>query len=440
MPAGGPKESPKIGAYESSSNNRPTARLATQRLSKVHAPGRDQTSARVENGGCAPDCADIDGPFDKVTDCQDEAMDHGTQAEADDSAAEFDPLQRVDEELKLDIIREWQETLALENIQMVVCASCGIRERKTNVCIIDGKSIDLKLLRNDELPPGLHPNSYDFNVYDRAILNPKGLSDTCSVGNMTMCRPCYNAVSGGTMPKFALCNWLYYGKDALPKGIQEAFSQSSMFERMLISRARCNSVCCKFKVSDGEGTSSTLAGLRKGIKGNIMVAPLDTLRMHNVLPPRVDIKDTMTAVIVGNTMPSKETISKLGPVLVRKSRIQALLIFLLNYNPHYRPGPDLLFSQENLDAIHDRHDGPDIPKTVLVTRIDENNGTEDVNADYTPRNEDELIQCDRLDELMMENVGYTDGDQSSTAYNAMKILALERCLTGKPFVVSGTGN
>ncbi|PPQ81758.1 hypothetical protein CVT26_007391 [Gymnopilus dilepis] len=358
----------------------------------------------------------------------------------EDDAREFDPLQTADEDLKLGIIREWQRTLALENIQVVVCAACGSRERKANTLTIDGKTIDLKLLRNDELPAGLHPNSYDFNVYDRAILNAKGLSDCSSVGNMIMCKPCYAAVSTGTMPKFGLCNWLYYGRDALPEGIQEAFAQSSMFERMLILRARCNSVCCKFKVSDGDNNSSTLAGLRKGIRGNIMVAPLDTVKMHNVLPPRVGLKDTMTAVIVGSSMPSKHTISKLGPVLVRKSRIQALLVFLLNYNPHYRPGPDLAFSQENLDAIHDHADGPDIPNTVLITQIDENSGTEDVNADYTPRNEEELVECSRQDELMMENVGYTDGDQSSTAYNAMKMLALERCLGGKPFVVSGTGN
>ncbi|PPQ67617.1 hypothetical protein CVT26_006827 [Gymnopilus dilepis] len=369
-----------------------------------------------------------------------EIQDGQERGRADSPCTEFEHLRTAGENFKLRIIREWQEELSLNNIRVVICAACSSRERKSRSITVNGRSIDLKLLRNDDLPSGLHPNSYNFNAYDRAILNPKGLANLFDVGPMILCTACYNALASGSMPKFALCNWLYYGKENLPDEVREAFAQSSMFERMLVSRARCNSICCKFKVPDGDGSSTTLAGFRKGIRGNVMVAPLDALRLHKVLPPKIDIKDTMTAVIVGNKMPSKHTISKLGPVLVRKSRIQLLLSFLLAYNPHYRPGEDLAFSQENIDAIHDDADGPEPPKTVVITHIDVSDGTEDINADYTPRNKDELIESERLDELVMENVGYTDGDHSSNAYSAMKLLALDRCLTGKPFVVSGTGN
>ncbi|PPQ76981.1 hypothetical protein CVT26_007829 [Gymnopilus dilepis] len=362
----------------------------------------------------------------------------GSDAAMNDQA--FNHLEKVSDDLKLSIIRDWQEELAPDNIRTVVCAVCSTRERKARSVMVHGTSFDLKLLRNDELPTGLHPNSYNFDVYDRAILNPKGLLNLTEVGDMIMCRACYTSLRSGNMPKFALSNWLYYGRENLPDEIREALSEASMFERMLISRARCNSICCKFKVADEDGNRSALAGFRKGIRGNVMVAPLDALRLHKVLPPKIELKDTMAAVIVGNKMPSKHTISKLGPVLVRKSRIQLLLSFLLTYNPHYRPGDDLTFSQSNLDAIHDNADGPEVPKTVIITHIDSSEGTENINADYTPRNEDELIESDRLGELVMENVGYTDGDHSSNAYNAMKLLALDRCLTGKPFVISGTGN
>ncbi|PPQ97075.1 hypothetical protein CVT26_001258 [Gymnopilus dilepis] len=352
----------------------------------------------------------------------------------------FSHLEKAGDEFKLSIIREWQEELDPDRIRTVVCAVCSIRERKAKTFTVHGRNVDLKLLQNDDLPAGLHPNSYDFDLYNRAILNPKGLANLTDVGDMIMCRACYTALMSGNMPKFALCNWLYYGKENLPGNIREALAEASVFERMLISRARCNSICCKFKVAEGDGGGGVLAGFRKGIRGNVMVAPLDALRLHKVLPPKIEMKDTMTAVIVGNKMPSKHTISKLGPVLVRKSRIQLLLSFLLTYNPHYRPGDDLSFSQANIDAIHDDADGPEVPKTVIITHIDANEGTEEINSDYTPRNEDELIESERLDELVMENVGYTDGDHSSNAYNAMKLLALDRCLTGKPFVISGTGN
>ncbi|PPQ86017.1 hypothetical protein CVT26_012561, partial [Gymnopilus dilepis] len=171
-----------------------------------------------------------------------------------------------------------------------------------------------------------------------------------------------------------------------------------------------------------------------------MVAPLDALRLHAILPPRMEQKDTMTAVIVGDRMPTKETITKLGPVLVRKSRIRRLLQFLMENNPHYSPGDNLSYSQENIDAIHDSDEDADVPNNVAIGHLPDHGSLDNINSDYTPRNEEEWIPTNEVEDLMMENVGYTDGDNSPEAYSAMKILALQRCLSGKPFVVSGTGN
>ncbi|PPQ80410.1 hypothetical protein CVT26_004432 [Gymnopilus dilepis] len=243
------------------------------------------------------------------------------------------------------------------------------------------------------------------------------------------------------MPKFALSNWLYYGKDELPTDVAAEFAAASVFERTLIARARSNSICCKFNASDDDSNNNRLSHLRKGIRGNVMVAPLDAIRLYNVLPPNTDEHwDTMSTVIVGNKMPSKATITKLGPVLVRKSRVQKLLKFIIAHNPHYKEGDCLSYSQKNLDQIHDEEDEPTIPKSVLVGQLQKEQAMEDANSDYTPRNNDELIETDKMDELVMENVSYTDGDQSATAYQSMKILALERCLSGKPFLTSGTGS
>jgi len=44
------------------------------------------------------------------------------------------------------------------------------------------------------------------------------------------------------------------------------------------------------------------------------------------------------------------------------------------------------------------------------------------------------------DKILMENVGYTDGDHTPVNYHIMKVMALKRCLQREPVVISGTGS
>ncbi|PPR00579.1 hypothetical protein CVT26_009855 [Gymnopilus dilepis] len=343
--------------------------------------------------------------------------------------------------MKKEIITEWEAACASEKVKLVVCAVCGTRQQRAQTVQINSLDVDLSILRNDELPEHIRPHTYNFIAYDRAILNPKGLESKETRGRMTICQPCAQSLCSNEMPKFALCNWLYYAKENLPGDIQKEFAAASMFERMLISRARCNSICCKFKVGSDDTSNNPLSQMRKGIRGNIMVAPLDALRLYDILPQNVsECCDTMATVLVANSMPSRSTISKLGPVLVRKSRIQKLLNFLVQNNPHYSEQSGLRISQDNLNAIHQSGNQPDIPSSVSIAQMPNTLAFEGATSDYTPRNQDEFIESHRLDELVMENVSYTQGDQSADAYHAMKLLALQRCLSGKPFLISGTGS
>ncbi|PPQ74557.1 hypothetical protein CVT26_007815 [Gymnopilus dilepis] len=353
----------------------------------------------------------------------------------------YDHLRPADDKLKLELIRKWEELTSYENIRIVVCSVCGERHHKSNTALVDGLSVDLSLLRNDELPEDVRPSTYNFIAYDRAILNPKGLTNRDEVGDMVICSSCKDNLESGVMPKFALANWLYYGIDELPTDISNEFASTSIFERTLIARARSNSICCKFNASDDNGKHNNMSHLRKGIRGNVMVAPLDAIKLYKVLPPNInERRDTISAVIVGDRLPSRDTIMRLGPILVRKSRIQKLLQFLIMHNPYYREGPCLSYSQSNLDDIHDNDDEPSVPKSVTIGQLQQEYSMENANSDYTPRNESVYVEATKLDELVMENVSYTDGDESATAYHAMKILALERCLSGKPFLSSGTGS
>ncbi|KDR72120.1 hypothetical protein GALMADRAFT_24825, partial [Galerina marginata CBS 339.88] len=343
------------------------------------------------------------------------------------------------------IIKNWEQAMAMDQIRVVVCAACSLREMAGKTELVDGCSIDFTLLRNDDLPIHLRPVSYNFFAYNRAILDPAGLTSLNTVDQLILCQNCHSSLQRSTMPKFALCNWLYYAKDRLPHNVQNAFKDSTIFERMMIARARCNSVCCRFNYNATEHVggqhSETLSRLRKGIKGNIMVAPLDVVRMNKVLPPSSNmIRDTMCAVFVGDRLPSRSSISKFGPILVRKTRVECMLHFLLTKNLHYEPDSNFQFSQHNLDELFHDNDESGVPRSVHIGHLPSNDAIELSTSDYTPRNENIDNNCEATDELMMENVGYTDGDESAMAYQAMKLLALERCLAGKPFIASGTGN
>ncbi|PPQ71220.1 hypothetical protein CVT26_010999 [Gymnopilus dilepis] len=364
----------------------------------------------------------------------------------DDDDGDRGHLTPCDYQTKLAIVKEWEVETSAEKLGMVVCASCSKRIPRLESVWVAGDSIPLHLLRNEHLPDHLLPRSYDLDVYEKALLNPKGLEFTSRLGCIRLCLRCRASLSAGKMPKFALSNWLYYGREVLPDAVREAFDKSTLFERMLICRARCNSITCKFNLKQSDARSGpgaeALNRERKGIRGNIMVAPLDVFKLNNAIPPHKDmIKDTMCAVFVGNRMPTRSTLSKYRPVLVRKSRVKLLIEFLIGNNYHYRPSVTFRFSQRNLDDLFDGEEDQGVPASAHIGYIPLNDAIDVAVSDYTSRNRDQnLCEVDDDDEFLMENVGYTEGDDSPMSYQAMKDMAIQRCLLGKPFLVSGKGS
>ncbi|KAF9521929.1 hypothetical protein CPB83DRAFT_840864 [Crepidotus variabilis] len=221
---------------------------------------------------------------------------------------------------------------------------------------------------------------------------------------MWICKECYASLSAGVMPKFALCNWLYYGHDALPLDISAALKASSMFDQMMISRARANSVVFWFNTTSicGDNKASqvdVLARARKGIRGNIIVAPL--------------------------------------PILVRQSCIKKLIDFLLAKNEHYRPALWFGVSQENLRGLLQGNKDEGVPPSMEIVPLQPNEAINIGTSDYAPRNEDGQVTDSSVgEEILMENASYTDGDNSPISYKDMKAKALARCLS-HPWGVGG---
>ncbi|KAI9068165.1 hypothetical protein FKP32DRAFT_1600664 [Trametes sanguinea] len=308
-------------------------------------------------------------------------------------------LEIASDELRKAVIREWQEMMETGNVKPV--ASSIVR--------VHAADLELNLLRNDDLPEHVLPTTCNFNLTIKH-----------------------------RMPKFSLANWLYYGHDELPDDVRSAFDESTEFERLLISRARASKISFRFselhRRDNGPGGSKSILTEQRFVKGNVVVIPQDVTHLNDVLPPSTDVlRDT--------TQPSKETIARLNPVLVRKSRVRKLIQFLIENNIHYAPSPEFHgLSQHNLDMLFGAdkvHVDQDVPCAMDIGFLQDCAASS--SDGYVPEAE-AIPEADEADGLIMENVGYTNGDQTPQTYRQMKMKALSHCLTGGKFLKSQAGS
>ncbi|KAH6912390.1 hypothetical protein BKA70DRAFT_1370571 [Coprinopsis sp. MPI-PUGE-AT-0042] len=305
------------------------------------------------------------------------------------------------------IIREWQIATSTENVLRVPCAKL--------LHWVSPDKIDLALLRNDELPSQVIPVAYDFHLYKRAILCVEGMKEPFRLADIA-----------SRMPRFALCNWLYYGKDALPPTISKAFRESTQLEHGLICRGRSNIICWRFTLAGSAATSTSdnvkeapvWKETRKGIKGNVIVSPLDIMQLNEYLPPSPErIRDTMCVLVLNaGVKPTKDTIEKLYPILVKKTRIKSLIEFLLDNNPHYGAVSGFKgYSDAYLNSLFQEVEAiSGIPRMVSVAYLSSDDAIEGAASGYIP---DSLNGCDVGDDpLLMEN-------NTPMSHSAMKYAA-----------------
>jgi hypothetical protein len=309
------------------------------------------------------------------------------------------------------------------------------------------------LLRNDALPADVLPLSYNFSAYDYALLDPDGLEDRQSkTGKISLCLACKKDLTAKNpqMPMFSLANWLYYGRERLPSDVKDAFDSASVFEKSLI--------CWDVLVTQlfAIAKSPTLLNFGRNpetsqgySKGNVMVMPQDSLSLMKSLPPTADeIRDSMRILFVGSsTVPLGDNIRKLSPSLVRKSRVSTMIKFLIARNPHYALSENFDgFSLENMDALATEPTGQDdeiVPAAFEISQLDptRTQGELDVTADYTNRNDAEPgDQSDENGDMLLENLGFTDGDMSPKNYNIMILKAIQHCLSGGKYLQSRSGS
>ncbi|OJT09408.1 hypothetical protein TRAPUB_14111 [Trametes pubescens] len=358
-------------------------------------------------------------------------------------------LEIANEQLRHSILLEWKQAMSTVRLKELVCGVCARRTPPEKILSVKAARMPFQLLTNPALPDDVLPTSYNLLAYDGALLHPKGLEHVDRRGPVRVCKECRDALfhkNGAKMPLYALANWLYYGYERLPDPVREAFTRSTQMERILIARARSSKVSFKFCDVVGHVMYGSAPQLSQGcVKGNVAIHPQNTAQLSTVLPPSFDVlRDTVCAVFVGKTKPSKDVIRKLKPILVKKSRVKTMIDFLLAHNPKYMVSSTFAgYSQANMDNLfeHSRTSGDeDVLAAMEMGHIQVNDAVEGATNDgYVPG----AAGPDPTDTetLLMENVGYTDHD-GTLALNPrdMALEAVSHCLRGHTFLKVQAGS
>ncbi|KAJ7927861.1 hypothetical protein B0H13DRAFT_1571311, partial [Mycena leptocephala] len=212
----------------------------------------------------------------------------------------------------------------------------------------------------------------------------------------------------------------------------------------MVSRSRATRITHMFCDKPGAKGHDKIRAFSQGYsKGNVAIFLQDVATVRPILPPAQDeIKEAMCALFIGpRTVPNRENIRDLVPVLVSKTRVQKMIEFLLNHNPQYI-GSGVTFSQENLDALFPE-EGEAFLSAIEICSLPD--GAEPVLETYAAR-EDRVTSNMALDvevddgTVVVEAVGYTVGENTPNSHRDMKTAALAWCLDKKNFIKMQTGS
>lgn len=118
--------------------------------------------------------------------------------------------------------------MSTDNQRPAVCTCCARRFKSTLVQEYPVSSVDFTLLQNNDLPSNVLPTNYNFEGYNRGLLDPKGLTNPLErTGLIKPCKECRTSLKANKIPKYSLTNWLYYGHDRLPHNVTSAFKSIS---------------------------------------------------------------------------------------------------------------------------------------------------------------------------------------------------------------------
>ncbi|KIJ67765.1 hypothetical protein HYDPIDRAFT_83919, partial [Hydnomerulius pinastri MD-312] len=239
-------------------------------------------------------------------------------------------------------------------------------------------------------------------------------------------------------PKNALANFQYYGRERLDPAAQEAFNTSSPFDLILVSRARASTITFHYNTRSGRGGYAPEETAQRYNRGNVAIIPQEPGELRKVLPPRADdIRDTVCVLFTGGRRrPTAEMLKKFKPVLVRKSRVKAMIEFLVANNEWYRTS-EIAYSEDTMADLF----GPDASdEDEGILKHMEIHHLSDSGSAISQDEHGEADEDDLLKDCVMDNVAYTQGDFSPRSRESMKAHALAYALDRKRFLTSRAGS
>ncbi|KAA1478248.1 hypothetical protein DENSPDRAFT_861822 [Dentipellis sp. KUC8613] len=157
------------------------------------------------------------------------------------------------------------------------------------------------------------------DAYDRAFLDPKGLIDTNSRGDLLVCKTCLSALEREQQPIDSIANYQYYAHELLPSDVRHAFESATMADQI------------SFMYTSAKG--GIPGAPQRYMQGNVAIIPQDVGSLQRLLPPCPDDTDLAMCVLFN--------IDKL---------VRLMLQFLTEHNPFYRE-QGIQFSESNLTAL-----------------------------------------------------------------------------------------
>ena len=254
-----------------------------------------------------------------------------------------------------------------------------------------------------------------------------------TLGDLQMCGTCRNALTKkkAVQPRDAIANFQYYAMAELPTEVRDSILTASLFEVMLVALCRATVITHHYQSKSFRGRLPEEASQRYN-RGNVAILPQDPSALHSILPPAIsDIEGSVCVVFAGGKfLPTKETLKRFPLVLVSKRKVKCMIEWLIANNEWYK-SHGVTFSAENLEEIVDADGDCGILRGIQIHHLPNECSSED----ETAVNWDEVAK-----ELVMENVAYTQGEQSHRSRQAMKATALAHALQHKPFLVSRSGS
>ena len=315
----------------------------------------------------------------------------------------------VNYQIETACIKNFINATSPDSMKTRECGICGIAVRNggfKEYSIDEIPNREHLLIEQQENPNCLEEYVFNTNIDGESLqllLSPGGVDEN---GTVICCKTCFTSLKNDKLPKFSIANNFQIGETP------PELTDLTLSEKLLISKCRPKMYVVKLRSTCGPQSQ------QKGLKGNTITFPQNTVQIASTLPANPDIlSDHLKVVFIGKGRPTREMLKKI--FTVRREKVYNALNFLIENNPVYA---DVTLSN-NVDLPVD-----DVPEQIMHT-LETHDDLDDEDANehstYTPQTDLDDIPPDTI---VMNSVGMVDlegsnvqsTDQINSAINTLQ--------------------